>query len=135
AVIMASHIETIKKILAPTDDDVTVHQRKAARRSSGAVQRSLKVTCYPGRTQLENLVGEKVAMSDFPKEEGDYTMVIDLAAIDASLEQGIITYGITIYGRALRVAAKVERQPLAWREDVEEEEAAKEGEAVELPDE
>ena len=131
-VIMQGQISQLKKTFT-AEDDTKVVQRKAAKRSSGAVQKSLRVTCYPGRTQLENDSDVKVSMANFPKEEGDYNLVIDLASIDASMDNGIITYGLVIYGRAIKPSKKVERQPLAWREESEEEGEGKEKE--ELPDE
>ena len=114
--IMIEELKSLKKILAPGNPDVKAFARKVARNSSGSSQRVLRVTCYPGVTQLDGPDGKAVCMKDFPKETGAYQTVAEVASIDASINDGIISYGLVLYGKRLGKTEAIELLPLEYPE-------------------
>lgn len=109
---MKTQLPKIKAILCPGQSDVTSTQRKTARSPAESDTRTVRLTCYPGGTQLET-EGKCVSMKDFPQDtEGEYEFICDAIGIDASLKDDVLTYGPMLYGKILRLTDEVSTVPM-----------------------
>jgi len=93
-------------------------QRPTARSTGASVDRTMRLTCYAGQTQLENK-DKLVSMHEFPEESGDYLCIIEIRSLDANLTgkgNNAISFGPVLTGRAIRTIT-MPRAPLVWREE------------------
>jgi hypothetical protein len=96
-------------------------QRRASRESSGSTCKNMRIICYPGRVELRTLDGSRKSMQSYlaMAGEGDYTAVVSVAAIDASYEKEVISYGPVLYGVIVAMAKEIPRVPLELRDEPE----------------
>ena len=113
---MLKEEKNLKQVLAPGNSDVKAFARRAARSSTGSRIKVLRVTCYPGVTQLDGEDDKMYSMKDYKKEKGDYQVIADVASIDASMTGDVISYGLVFYGRRLGKSVTIERPPLEFPE-------------------
>lgn len=115
--IMTKQLPLLQAQVAPEDTEIQSFQRKVARASSGSSVKNVRIKCYPGSTQLEE-DGKQVSMEKFTKKAaGDYRVIVDAAAIDASMSEGQLTYGPVLYGRVIKLLKEEVRKPLQFREE------------------
>lgn len=112
-------IPHLKSQVAPGRTDITVVYRGAARAPTGFTQKQTRVTCYPGRTELNTKdSNESVSMNEYKLGvEGDYKVLLEWAGWDASFSKDVLSWGPVFYGKKLKEAEPVIREALEWIED------------------
>lgn len=114
--IMADNMSSLVQLLSPSNPHVACIQRSLARASSGYSQKKITVSCTPGKIELDKRGGTAVCMNDFPMDvEGDYTLITETPYLDASLRDGVITFGPVLHGKLLGEATLTVKKPMTIR--------------------
>lgn len=109
---MDKHLPMLEKLLAPgADDTLLTCQRRAARCAAGSSIKTMRITAFPGKVQLESLDRDYRSMQDYEKREGDYLLVIHCTGIDASLEKSVISYGPVFYAKIIKMIKDIPQSP------------------------
>jgi hypothetical protein len=115
---MKGSVGSLIQLLSPSNPHVACIQREVARASSGYSQKKINMTCIPGKVELITKDNKNVSMNDFTKDvEGDYILVTDTPYIDASLNNGVITFGPVSHVRYLKETTLVVSRPLVLRSE------------------
>lgn len=114
--IMADNMDPLVQLLSPSNPHVACIQRQLARASSGYNQKKVTVSCTPGKVELNRIGTTSVCMNEFPMDvEGDYTLITETPYLDASLRDGVITFGPVLHGRLLAETTLTIKKPIEVR--------------------
>lgn len=137
--IMTKELPKVTQQLCPGDAEVTIKHRKCAKISAGSTVRNVRLTAWPGSTQL--LVGPTErpnSMNSFPQgETGRYKVIACPHHIDVVYKEGVLSYGCINQVKLVWLRDEP-TAVLKWRNDSsvdEEEKEPKKRKRVETDDE
>lgn len=121
--IMLHEMDALKKTIGiKNSKEMMVNYKKTARDTPSSTDNTVRITCYPGSTELTTLEEhgpENHSMASFPQSRtGRYRVLLDLHHIDACYKENVLTLGWVLNGKKVALQEPETSQvTFEWRDN------------------